>query len=101
MVRTQLMHERVSVEGVSGLFGMSRRTLSRRLKSEGASFNDILNGVRFEVAAQLLAETEIPLAQIAAALDYAEPSAFTHAFRRWSGSSPAEWRRGKRRSLLA
>lgn len=95
VVRTQLMHERVSVERISGLFGMSRRTLSRRLKSEDASFNEIVNEVRFEVASQLLAETEIPLAQIAAALDYAEPSAFTHAFRRWSGSSPTEWRRAR------
>jgi AraC-like DNA-binding protein len=96
VVRTQLMLERVSVDKISTLFGMSRRTLSRRLKSEGTSFNYILNEVRFEVAGQLLSETEIPLAQIAAALDYAEPSAFTHAFRRWSGSSPAEWRRDKR-----
>lgn len=92
VLRTQLMHEGISIKKVSRLFKMNRRTLSRRLQSEGTSFIKISNQVRFEIARQLVAQTEIPLAQIAAALDYAEPSAFSHAFRRWSGCSPAEWR---------
>ena len=37
----------------------------------------------------MLADTELPLAHIAAALDFSEPAAFTHAFRRWSGRVPS------------
>jgi AraC-like DNA-binding protein len=39
-----------------------------------------------------MSDIRIPLAQVAAALDYSEPSSFTRAFRRWSGMSPTEWR---------
>ena len=50
------------------------------------------NEIRFEIARQLLEDTEVPLAQIAAALGYSEASAFTRAFRRWSGQTPTAWR---------
>jgi AraC-like DNA-binding protein len=96
ILRTQMMNRRVSVEAVARLFNMHRRTLSRRLRLEGTSFDEILDEVRFEIASQLVADTEMPLSQVAAALDYSEASAFTRAFRRWSGSSPRDWRWKKR-----
>jgi len=40
----------------------------------------------------LLTDTQVPLAHIAAALGYSEASAFTRAFRRWSGQTPRTWR---------
>jgi AraC-like DNA-binding protein len=40
----------------------------------------------------LLQDTQVPLGQIAAALGYSEASAFTRAFRRWSGETPTAWR---------
>jgi AraC-like DNA-binding protein len=48
--------------------------------------------VRYEIARQLLEGTRLPLAEIAATLGYSDPSAFTRAFRRWSGHAPAAWR---------
>lgn len=96
VMRTQLMNRRISVDSVSELFKMHRRTLSRRLKAEGTSFDEIFNEVRFEIANHLVADTEMPLSQVAAALDFSEASAFTRAFRRWSGSSPSDWRLKKR-----
>jgi Helix-turn-helix domain len=57
----------------------------------------INNEIRFEFARQLLGNTEVPLAQIAAALDYSEASAFSRAFRRWSGETPTAWRVRHRR----
>ena len=71
---------------------MHRRTLSRRLKDGGSGYRGITNEIRFEIARQLLGDTEVPLGQIAAALDYSEASAFTRAFRRWSGETPTAWR---------
>ena len=44
---------------------------------------------RFEIARLLIEHTDIPFAQIAAALDFSEASAFTRAFRRWSGTARA------------
>ena len=71
---------------------MHRRTLSRRLKGGGMGYRAIANEIRFEIARQLLEDTEVPLGQIAAALGYSEASAFTRAFRRWSGQTPTTWR---------
>ena len=59
-------------------------------------YRAIANEVRFEIARQLLEDTEVPLGQIAAALGYSEASAFTRAFRRWAGQTPSDWRAGCR-----
>jgi AraC-like DNA-binding protein len=71
---------------------LHKRTLNRYLKASGTGFRTVADGVRFEVARQLVADTDIPLAQISAALDFSEPAAFTRAFQRWSGVSPSELR---------
>ena len=71
---------------------MHRHTLSLHLKSRGTSSRAIANEIRFEIARQLLQDTQASLAQISAALGYSEASAFTRAFRRWSGRTPTAWR---------
>ncbi|WFT83611.1 AraC family transcriptional regulator [Methylobacterium sp. CB376] len=78
---------------VAEVIGFSRRTLSRRLKSEGATFKEVINEARFNVAKQLLVNTDMSLAEISAALEFSEPAAFTHAFRRWTGTTPSAWRK--------
>ena len=86
-----------SAEKVAGLLAMHRRTLARRLSAEGTAFSIMADEGRFEIARQLIDHTDIPLAQIAAALDFSEASAFTRAFRRWSGQTPSAWRMEHRR----
>ena len=76
---------------VTERFSMHRRTLARHLHTLGTGYRTIADQVRFDVAQQLLAETDIPLVQISAALDFSEPAAFTHAFERWSGVAPSAW----------
>jgi AraC-like DNA-binding protein len=68
---------------------MHRRTLFRRLRGAGTGIRELTNEVRFEIARQLLRNTRISLVQVAADLGYSEASAFTRAFRRWSGQTPA------------
>jgi AraC-like DNA-binding protein len=92
LLRVRLTGDRCSAEDMADLLAVHRRTLSRRLKDSGAGYRDIPNEIRFEIARQLLRDTEVPLGQIAAALDYSEASAFTRAFRRWSGETPTAWR---------
>jgi AraC-like DNA-binding protein len=82
----------VSVEGVAAMLGMHRRTLNRRLAEHGTTIAKMLNQVRFQLARQLLSETELPFVEIAVTLNYTDASTFTRAFRSWSGVTPSAWR---------
>jgi AraC-like DNA-binding protein len=77
---------------VADLFAIHRRTLNRRLRAQGTTFKALVDETRYEVARQLLRDTRIPVAQVAAALDYSDPASFDRAFRRWSGTTPSAWR---------
>lgn len=98
LLRTRLTSDRCSADDIARLLAMHRRTLSRRLKGGGMGYRAITNEIRFEIARQLLEDTEVPLCQIAVALGYSEASAFTRAFRRWSGQTPRAWRSEGRQS---
>jgi AraC-like DNA-binding protein len=80
---------RLAEERITALM---RRTLSWHLRAKGAGFRSLVDETRFEIARQLLSQTRIPLSEVAVALGYSEASAFTRAFRRWSGQSPTTWR---------
>jgi AraC-like DNA-binding protein len=71
---------------------MHRRTLNRRLRAQGTTLHRLVEETRFEIARQLVENTRIPLTEVAAILAYADASAFTRAFRRWTGTAPNRWR---------
>ena len=81
-----------SADAVTRLFGIHERTLRRRLAEEGKNLHKLCQETRFELAQQLLENTEIPVTGIAAALHYEDPNAFSRAFRGWAGISPKQWR---------
>jgi AraC-like DNA-binding protein len=68
-------------------------TLRRRLANEGASFRAIVQDIRYLLARQLIGESELSLAEVAAVLGFGELSVFSRAFRRWSGMAPSQWRK--------
>lgn len=82
----------VSSQHVAGALGLHERTLRRRLAEEGVGLQQTVAAARFDVARQLLRETELNLHDIANALGYAEASAFVRAFRGWAGCTPGRWR---------
>ncbi|ANY82025.1 hypothetical protein BB934_24005 [Microvirga ossetica] len=92
VLRTEILTNRCSATTVAERFALHRRILSRHLQAEGAGFRSLVDETRFEIARQLLTQTRIPLSEVAVALGYSEASAFTRAFRRWSGQPPAAWR---------
>ncbi|ACL57022.1 transcriptional regulator, AraC family [Methylobacterium nodulans ORS 2060] len=96
-LRATMTEKPLGKQQVAQMMGMHRRTLSRRLKSEGTSFTQVADETRLSIAKQLLADTTLSLAQISAALEFSEPAAFTHAFRRWTGTTPSAWRKEHRR----
>lgn len=71
---------------------ISTRTLRRRLKEEDSNYRALLDEIRFGLAKEYLRNTELPLEDISVLLGYTERGNFSHAFRRWSGTSPREWR---------
>ena len=62
------------------------------MKGVGTDFKTVADEMRYMIARQLLADTDLSMVQISAALDFSEPEAFTRAFRRWSGVAPSTWR---------
>jgi AraC-like DNA-binding protein len=72
---------------------MHRRTLTRRLRAQGTTYQEALDEVRFAVASQLLGDARITLDDVAANLGYASVNTFMRAFARWTGRTPGSWRR--------
>jgi AraC-like DNA-binding protein len=80
-------------EMVSNQLNMSRQTMYRKLKNDGASYSELVDQVRQDKAFFLLKQSQLPLTVIAYDLGFSELSAFTRAFKRWTGKNPAEYRK--------
>src|SRR5262249_21828347 len=68
--------------------GMSPRTLQRHLAGEGTTFKDLVADARMQLARNYLAQRRVPVTEIAFVLGFADVSAFSRAFKRWTGQSP-------------
>ncbi|MEO1192640.1 MAG: AraC family transcriptional regulator [Pseudomonadota bacterium] len=85
-------------EGTTSLSSLARRLgyapsdLRRRLRDAGISYNELLRATREDLALRYVRETDMPLTEIALAVGYSELSAFSRAFRAWTGLSPQRYR---------
>jgi len=80
------------LDGLAEQMNCSARTLRRHLKDSGCSYQELLDDLRFERAKQLLCEDQLPIHQIAEKLGFSETASFRHAFVRWSGVAPSQFR---------
>jgi AraC-like DNA-binding protein len=96
-----LANDRVRLASVAQELGLTPRTLQRKLAEAGASFQQVLDETRHDLARQYLRQRDLPLADIAFLLGYQEQSAFTHAFKEWSGLNPGAWREREARGVSA
>jgi AraC-like DNA-binding protein len=87
-----LPHGRAGMAEVAQRLGVTKRTLARRLASEGHTFGEVLDGLRFDLATRYLHEQGLPISEVAWLLGYQETSAFDHAFKRWTGKAPSQTR---------
>lgn len=94
-----LAQGRVGVDCVADALGLSRRTLNRRLAERGTSTKELIAAVRLQVARQLLRDTDLTVADIAATTCYSDVAAFSRAFSAGVGQSPAAWRNATRPAL--
>lgn len=70
----------------------SERSLRRHLSDEGCQYSELVDRVRFDRAMYLLTHSPDPIKKIGLQLGYSEPANFVHAFTRWSGISPSQFR---------
>lgn len=78
------------IEQIAAKVGLSRATLYRKLKAEGASFEKVLDELRHRMALHYLDGKKVSVNEAAYLVGFSEPSAFSRAFRRWTGTSPAK-----------
>ncbi|MCG8443772.1 MAG: AraC family transcriptional regulator [Caulobacterales bacterium] len=81
-----------SISEIGGRLGLSGRTLQRRLSDRGLSFQTLVDEARRQLAERLLHETRYSLAEVSFLAGFSEQSAFTRAFKRWSGRTPRSYR---------
>ena len=93
-----LPHGKARIGKVAEDLGVSSRTLSRRLEAEGVTFAQVFDEMRADLAEGYLSDRSLSITHIAWLLGFQEASAFTHAYKRWTGKPPTDRRRsGARR----
>ncbi len=83
---------RATIEQIAQTQGMNVRTLQRRLEEGGATFSELINGVRRDLVIRYLENPGYSLGRIADMLGYSMPSSFTRWFIAQFGMPPASWR---------
>ncbi len=83
-----------NVEAMAEMLAMHPRALRRRLETENTSYRDLLAEVRMRLAIEYLRKTRMTNEDIASRLGYSDAANFRHAFARWTGKSPSEFRGG-------
>ena len=78
-----------NIDSVAREMGLSRQTLYRRLKAEGATFEQLLDELRHKLALKLVRAEGMAVKQAAWRLGFSDPAAFSRAFKRWTGSAPS------------
>ena len=91
-LRIEMINGGAMSDRIAGTLDLHRRTLHRQLRQQDTSFRQVLDEVRYDTARHLLRLTDMPLLQVATSLGYGDVTAFTRAFRRWSGASPGRFR---------
>ncbi|MCB0166923.1 MAG: AraC family transcriptional regulator ligand-binding domain-containing protein [Anaerolineae bacterium] len=90
---TQSLSEGIPMlSDVAHHFGMSGRTLQRRLSELGYSYQTLVDEARRQLAERLLRETDFSPVEIAFMTGFSEQSAFARAFKRWAGQTPRNFR---------
>jgi AraC-like DNA-binding protein len=84
----------ISLPVAARLLGQHPRVLQKTLRASGTCFRTLLDEVRYEEACQQLRQSGQSITELALHLGYGDETAFSRAFRRWSGVSPQAWRQG-------
>jgi len=95
IVEVLLPEGECTLAGVASKLGMHPRTLQRRLRADGESFEEIKDGVRRDVALRCIVESSLPLMRVAEILGYSDTSVLSRSCYRWFSASPRQLRVGR------
>jgi AraC-like DNA-binding protein len=101
ILKPLLAGRRPGIEDVARELRTSARTLQRRLAEDGATFQQLMQEARRELARHYLLHSSLELNETAYLLGYQDAHSFFRAFHGWEGSSPGEWRARRARSPRA
>ena len=97
LVGATLCDGKPRIGDVARKLAVSKRALQRSLEVEGTTFRSVVDATRKELATEWLSQSDMGVAEVAFLLGYSDQSAFTHAFRKWTGNSPARYRAQQQR----
>lgn len=89
----------ISIDVVAASLAMSPRTLQRRLQEEGTRFAALRDQVKHRHACEMLVGSDCDMAMLAQQLGFSDTANFYHAFKRWQGCAPGEYRRRNLKAL--
>lgn len=92
LIRQALLTGDCSVERVAAYLSITKRTLQRKLSATDTSYQNLLDEVRLSMATRYLTDSNSSLSQLTEMLGYSELSAFSNAFKHWTGLSPNQWK---------
>ncbi len=101
VLHNSLLARQCNAEHISALFSMHSRTFHRRLKAEGTTFQVLVDETRYSISRQMLENSDAAMSHIADVLGYTDARTLNRAFKRWSGSTPAQWRKARRAMKLS
>ncbi len=87
-----VQEQKMDIELIAKELAMSPRSLQLKLKKEGHSFRSLLEHVKKETAMVYLNDQTVSICEVAFLLGFSDQSSFNHAFKRWTGRSPGEYR---------
>jgi AraC-like DNA-binding protein len=97
LVQSLMVDGHLEIDNAAEAAGMSSRTLQRRLAEKGLTYAGLVSKSRLRIAKTWLAESDMPVGEIAIMLGYSEATNFARAFRREVGASPLAYRRSRQR----
>ena len=92
IIQSVLATGEATLSVVANLLNLHPRQLQTELQQRRSSFRQLLDEVRYSEAQLQLSHSAISLTDLALGLGYADETAFSRAFKRWSGLSPRQWR---------
>ena len=92
LMRSLLAQKVFDIKSVAKTINTSPRSLQRHLQQDQTSYSQLLDNLRYELAMQKIAHTDLEFQAITQELGYSSPGHFTRAFKRWTGKTPTQFR---------
>jgi AraC-like DNA-binding protein len=101
VLERELLEGKLSCERIARVMHMSPRTLARKLEAEGTTFYELVDTVRKAAALSHVVRADVALSELSFSLGFSHVASFHRAFKRWTGQTPADYRRNAGAAMKA